>query len=148
MTTQSVAPKPAALEPAALEPIDLTPADPGVDTTFHTDQVATIAGAHFIHDSFSAFLTPLLPVIKETLSTNYAMTGSLTIFTMLPSLLNPFIGYLADRISLYFVPSKLFNPGCKFLFFRSIGTFHCFLHHLNSYKQLRVHGLSSFKFLF
>ena len=68
MTTQSAAPKPAALEPAALAPIDLTPAEPDVDTTFHTDQVATIAGAHFIHDSFSAFLAPLLPLIKDTLS--------------------------------------------------------------------------------
>ena len=119
MTTQSAAPKPAALEPAALAPIDLTPADPGVDTTFHTDQVATIAGAHFIHDSFSAFLTPLLPVIKETLSTNYVMTGSLTIFTMLPSLLNPFIGYLADRISLrYFV---ILAPGVTATMMTMIG---------------------------
>ena len=114
MTTQSAAPK-----PAALEPIDLTPAEPDVDTTFHTDQVATIAGAHFIHDSFSAFLVPLLPIIKDTLSTNYAMTGSLTIFTMLPSLLNPFIGYLADRISLrYFV---ILAPGVTATMMTMIG---------------------------
>jgi len=75
-----------------------------IDETFHTDQVATVAGGHFIHDSYSAFLAPLLPLLQERLSTNYAMTGSLAIFAQLPSLLNPFIGYLADRISLrYFI---------------------------------------------
>ena len=74
------------------------------DETFHTDQVATIAGGHFIHDSYSAFLAPLLPLLQDRLSTNYAMTGGLAIFSQLPSLLNPFIGYLADRISLrYFI---------------------------------------------
>lgn len=74
------------------------------DRTFHTDQVATIAGGHFVHDSYSAFLAPLLPLLQDRLSTNYAMTGSLAVFSQLPSLLNPFIGYLADRISLrYFI---------------------------------------------
>ena len=74
------------------------------DQTFHTDQVVTIAGGHFIHDSYSAFLAPLLPLLQARLSTNYVMTGSLAIFSQLPSLLNPFIGYLADRISLrYFI---------------------------------------------
>ncbi len=74
------------------------------DQTFHTDQVATVAGAHFVHDSYSAFLAPLLPMLQERLSTNYAMTGVLAMFPQLPSLLNPFIGYLADRVSLrYFI---------------------------------------------
>ncbi len=74
------------------------------DNTFHTDQVATIAGGHFTHDTYSAFLAPLLPLLKERLASNYAFTGGLAIFTQLPSLMNPFIGYLADRISLrYFI---------------------------------------------
>ncbi len=73
-------------------------------TEFHKGQVATIAGGHFIHDTYTAFLAPLLPLIRDTLGINYAAAGSLVIFTQLASLLNPFIGYLADRISVrYFV---------------------------------------------
>jgi MFS transporter, FSR family, fosmidomycin resistance protein len=71
---------------------------------FQPGQVYTIAGAHFVHDIYSAFLAPLLPLIQERLGTSYALTGSLAIFTQLPSLLNPFLGYLADKVSLrYFV---------------------------------------------
>lgn len=73
-------------------------------TKFQTDQVLTVAGGHLTHDSFSAFLPPLLPLIQERLSAGYAGVGSLVIWTQLPSLLNPFIGYLADRVSLrYFI---------------------------------------------
>ena len=71
---------------------------------FQTGQVFTIAGGHFVHDSFAAFLAPLLPIIRDTLAIGYTGAGGLAIFTQLPSLLTPFIGYLADRISLrYFV---------------------------------------------
>jgi FSR family fosmidomycin resistance protein-like MFS transporter len=71
---------------------------------FQTDQVATIAGAHFVHDTYSSFLAPLLPLIQSNLGISYTLVGSLVVFMQLPSLLNPFIGYLADRISLrYFI---------------------------------------------
>ena len=46
----------------------------------------------------------MLPLIQDNLGTNYMLTGGLTIFTQLPSLLNPFLGYAADRMSVrYFV---------------------------------------------
>jgi len=74
------------------------------DDTFHTEQVVTVAGGHFIHDSYTAFLPPLLPLLQERLGSSYAGVGSLAVFLQLPSLLTPFIGYLADRMSLrYFV---------------------------------------------
>ncbi|MCB8942720.1 MAG: MFS transporter [Ardenticatenaceae bacterium] len=83
---------------------ETTTHSPPIDDTFHTEQVMTIAGGHFVHDTYSAFIAPLLPLIQERLGTGYALTGSLAIFAQLPSLLNPFIGYLADRISLrYFI---------------------------------------------
>lgn len=73
-------------------------------TTFQTDQVVTIAGGHFVHDTYSAFLSPLLPVLQAQLSINYALTGGLAIFAQIASLLNPLIGHLADKISLrYFI---------------------------------------------
>lgn len=82
-------------------------ADTDIDESrdgFQTGQVFTIAAGHFVHDSYSAFVAPLLPLLQEKLSTNYALTGGLTVFAQLPSLLNPFIGYLADKVSLrYFI---------------------------------------------
>ncbi|MCA9960276.1 MAG: MFS transporter [Chloroflexota bacterium] len=75
-----------------------------VADTFQTEQVLTIAGAHFVHDTYSAFLAPLLPLLQERLAIGYALAGGLTVFSQLPSLLNPFLGYLADKISLrYFI---------------------------------------------
>lgn len=74
------------------------------EAQFHTDQVATVAGGHLVHDTYAAFLAPLLPVLQDRLSMGYAGAGGLAIFTQIPSLLTPFIGYLADRVSLrYFV---------------------------------------------
>jgi FSR family fosmidomycin resistance protein-like MFS transporter len=86
---------------------------------FQTGEVATVAGGHFIHDTYSAFLAPLLPMIRDRLETGYAATGSLVIFMQIPSLLNPFIGYLADKISLrYFV---ILAPGLTATLMTSLG---------------------------
>ncbi len=71
---------------------------------FHTDQVFTIVGGHFIHDAYAAFISPLLPLIIEKLSISLTQAGLLWGFIQIPALLNPFIGYLADKVSVrYFV---------------------------------------------
>lgn len=69
-------------------------------TRFQMDRVLTIISAHFIHDTFSAFLAPLLPNLIEKLSLTYTQAGSLSAITQLPSLLNPIIGYLDDKVNL------------------------------------------------
>jgi FSR family fosmidomycin resistance protein-like MFS transporter len=74
-----------------------------VKTRFQTSQVLTIVGGHFIHDTYSAFIAPLLPLIIEKLSLSLTLAGSLTAFMQYPSLLNPFIGYLDDRLSLRYL---------------------------------------------
>lgn len=70
--------------------------DPGRDT-FHLVHVVTLAGAHFIHDVYTAFLAPLLPLLISKLGLSLALAGSLSVFTQLPSLLNPLIGVAVDR---------------------------------------------------
>ena len=81
--------------------------------------VAAVALGHFTHDVYSAFLAPLLPVLQEQLGIGYALTGNLAVFTQIPSLINPFIGYLADRVSLrYFV---IFAPAITATLMSSIG---------------------------
>lgn len=73
-------------------------------SSFGGGEVGTIAAGHAVHDTFTAFLAPLLPLLQQRLQTSYAMTGGLAVFMQVPNLLNPFIGYLADRVSLrYFV---------------------------------------------
>lgn len=72
-----------------------------VETTrFQLDRVLMIISAHFIHDTYSAFLAPLLPNLIEKLSLTYTQAGSLSAITQLPSLLNPILGYLDDKINL------------------------------------------------
>ncbi|MEM7332384.1 MAG: MFS transporter [Chloroflexota bacterium] len=86
---------------------------------FQRQDVLTIAGGHFIHDTYSSFVSPLLPLIQERFLTNYALTGSLAVFTQLPSLLNPLIGYIADRVSVrYFI---IFAPAATATLMSLIG---------------------------
>ncbi len=71
---------------------------------FQTERVIPLAAAHGIHDTYQAFLPPLLPEFIETLALSNTQAGLLTVFLRAPSLAQPFIGYLADRVSLrYFV---------------------------------------------
>ncbi|MXX27311.1 MAG: MFS transporter [Caldilineaceae bacterium SB0668_bin_21] len=87
------------------------PADPATDQVepseskeFQTREVLTIVSGHFVHDIFTAFVPPLLPLIRERLAADYAAIGGLAVFMQIPSLLQPFIGHAADRISLrYFI---------------------------------------------
>lgn len=67
---------------------------------FQLNRVLTIVGAHFTHDTYTAFLAPLLPNLIEKLSLTYTQAGSLSAFTQLPSILDPIIGYLDDKINL------------------------------------------------
>ncbi len=106
---------------ALLHPLDEKPPleDETVAGSFQVDQVASIAAGHFMHDVYSAFLAPLLPLIQKGLGLSYTLAGSLVIFTSLPSLLNPFIGYMADRVSVrYFV---ILAPAVTATLFSSIG---------------------------
>jgi MFS transporter, FSR family, fosmidomycin resistance protein len=66
-------------------------------TAPQTSKVATIAAAHAVHDTYSSFLPPLLPVFIERLSLANAEAGLLVVFLQGPSLLQPFIGHLGDR---------------------------------------------------
>ncbi len=76
------------------------PAGARPDKAFRTGQVLTLAGAHLVHDAYSSFLAPLLPLLIDKLHLSLAQAGSLTMFQRLPSVINPFIGVVADRVDL------------------------------------------------
>ena len=70
---------------------------------FRTADVVSMGIAHGMHDVYDAFLSPLLPVLIQNLSLTKTLAGSLSIFLQLPSLLQPFIGHIADRMDLRWV---------------------------------------------
>jgi FSR family fosmidomycin resistance protein-like MFS transporter len=67
---------------------------------FQTNRVVTVSAGHAVHDTYTAFLPPLLPSFIDGLSLSRTQAGVLTVFMQVPSMLQPFIGYLADRASL------------------------------------------------
>jgi FSR family fosmidomycin resistance protein-like MFS transporter len=84
------------------ESVELATAKKG--TSFQGLQALPILLGHFIHDVYSSAVAPLLPVLIEKLSLSLTAAGSLSAIMQLPAVLNPFIGYLADKVSVrYFV---------------------------------------------
>lgn len=66
---------------------------------FQTGNILLISITHFVHDVYSSFLAPILPLLIEKLSMTYTQAGFLTVIQRLPSLLNPLVGILADKFS-------------------------------------------------
>ena len=75
---------------------------------FESGKVTLISAAHLLHDVYSSFLAPLLPLLIEKLGISYSLAGLLTVIQRIPSLLNPFIGILADRVQLRYL--IIFTP--------------------------------------
>ena len=67
---------------------------------FQARSVAVISAAHAVHDSYSGSLPALLPVLVETIGLTKSQSGLLGICINFPSVLQPFIGYLADHANL------------------------------------------------
>ncbi len=86
---------------------------------FQKGKVLTISAAHFVHDCYTSFLAPALPLIIEKLGISYGMTGLLAVIQRIPSLFNPFIGIIAERpVMRYMV---VFSPALTALFMSLIG---------------------------
>jgi len=64
---------------------------------FDTARVSLVSSAHFVHDLYTSFLSPLLPLIIEKLSLSLSQAGLLSTVMQIPALLNPFIGLFADN---------------------------------------------------
>ncbi len=78
------------------------------EKNFQTGNVITISIAHLLHDTFSAFLAPLLPLLIDKLGISYTLAGALNVIHRVPMLLNPFFGLLADKIHMRFL--VIFTP--------------------------------------
>ncbi len=74
------------------------------NTEFKKTDVMILSLAHLAHDTFSAFLAPLLPLLIDKLGMSLSMTAFLDIIRRIPALFNPFLGLLAEKTGIkYFV---------------------------------------------
>ncbi len=66
------------------------------------------------HDTYSAFLAPILPILIEQLGITLFMAGMLDVIRKIPSLLNPFVGMVADkiRVSFFIILAPLITTLC------------------------------------
>ncbi|MEA1886386.1 MAG: MFS transporter [Bacteroidota bacterium] len=71
---------------------------------FQTDNVILISLAHLLHDTYTSFLAPLLPLLIEKLNISLFLSGTLSVVQRVPSLFNPLVGILAENFKVrYFV---------------------------------------------
>lgn len=70
-----------------------------IDHKFQTGKVLGLSACHFIHDIYTSFLAPLLPLLIQKLSLTLTQAGFLTTIMQIPALMNPYIGTLADRFN-------------------------------------------------
>ncbi|MBD3336798.1 MAG: MFS transporter, partial [Candidatus Eisenbacteria bacterium] len=71
-----------------------------VRPSFRLSGVLTLSIGHAVHDTYSAFLPPLLPAIINALAISRAQAGLLAVFIQGPSIFQPLIGHIADRTRL------------------------------------------------
>ena len=64
---------------------------------FRTSDVAALSIGHLFHDIYSAFFSPLLPLLISRLGISISMAGILDFVRKSPALINPLVGYIVDR---------------------------------------------------
>jgi MFS transporter, FSR family, fosmidomycin resistance protein len=75
----------------------------GAEDDFITADVISLAAGHWIHDTYSAFLAPMLPALIDKFLLSKTEAGLLTVFMQGPSILQPLIGHIGDRVSLRYL---------------------------------------------
>ena len=71
---------------------------------FQLGNVLTVSISHLIHDIYSSFLAPILPLLIAKFGLSLFWAGFLSVISRLPSMMNPLIGILADKLSVrYFI---------------------------------------------
>lgn len=65
--------------------------------------VMAITIAHHIHDIYTSFLAPLKVILSDTFGINNTLFGFLSVAQRIPTLLNPFIGILAEKVRIRYL---------------------------------------------
>lgn len=67
------------------------------NTQFKKADVLILSFAHLAHDTFSAILAPLLPLLIDKLGMSLSMSAFLDIIRRIPALFNPLLGVMAEK---------------------------------------------------
>lgn len=78
-----------------------------------------ISFGHLMHDTYTSFLAPMLPLLIEKFSLTYSMASLLGLLQRIPNLLNPFLGLLADRMGMRWL--VILSPGITAIAMSLIG---------------------------
>lgn len=70
---------------------------------FQVKNIILISIAHFVHDTYSAFLAPIVPLLKAKLGINNTLVSLMFVAQQIPALLNPFIGIIADNLKIRYL---------------------------------------------
>lgn len=70
---------------------------------FQLKNVLSISIAHFVHDTYSAFLAPIVPLLKAKLGINNTLISLMFVAQQIPNLMNPFIGIIADNLKIRYL---------------------------------------------
>ncbi len=70
---------------------------------FQIKNIIFVSIAHFVHDTYSAFLAPIVPLLKAKLGINNTLVSLMFVAQQIPSLLNPFIGIIADNLKIRYL---------------------------------------------
>lgn len=70
---------------------------------FQAGKVAAISAGHAVHDTYTAFLPPILPELISKFSLLKTEAGLLAVLLQVPSLIQPVIGHLSDRFNLRWI---------------------------------------------
>jgi FSR family fosmidomycin resistance protein-like MFS transporter len=66
---------------------------------FQTGNVLTISFAHLLHDVYSSFLAPLLPLLIERFGLSYTASGMLSVIQRIPNSFSFLIGLIAEKLA-------------------------------------------------
>ena len=86
---------------------------------FQTSKVTLISLAHFSHDVYTSILAPLLPLLVTKLGLSLSMVGVLDVVRKIPSLFNPLIGIMADKICIKYL--IILAPALSTIFMSLLG---------------------------
>ncbi|MBN2432725.1 MAG: MFS transporter [Acidobacteria bacterium] len=63
-------------------------------------RVLIVSLGHLVHDVYTSFLAPLLPLLIERFQLSFTSAGFLSFLLRVPALFNPLIGSVAERVNL------------------------------------------------
>ena len=86
---------PAADDDLPVDEMGVAPAEP----QYNPRATTNIAAAHFSHDLYSSLLGPLIAAVQDKLAISLFVASLMVPAQQMPSVLQPFIGVLADRTS-------------------------------------------------